>query len=104
MNRISNINRNKYRWALTATMATWVAASLLWLAGSGEAASARGHGPLAAEDPYGAMFSAVGSVSCTSPGNCAAGGYLNLGKGHGSVTHDAFVVGQARGAWGMAHV
>ncbi len=40
----------------------------------------------------------VGSVSCASPGNCAAGGDYTDGSRHGQV----FVVGQTNGTWGKA--
>jgi hypothetical protein len=40
----------------------------------------------------------VTSVSCASPGNCAAGGYL--GGRHGGL--QGFVAGQRRGRWGKA--
>lgn len=37
-------------------------------------------------------FTAVNSVSCTTPGNCSAGGYYN-----GDSSREAFVVTQANG-------
>jgi hypothetical protein len=40
----------------------------------------------------------VGSVSCASAGNCAAGGSYTDGSRHGQV----FVVGQKNGTWGKA--
>jgi len=40
----------------------------------------------------------VGSVSCASAGNCAAGGGYRDGRGHGQ----AFVVIERNGAWGKA--
>jgi hypothetical protein len=39
---------------------------------------------------------AVGSVSCASAGNCAAGGYYLAGRPHG------FVVSERNGVWGQA--
>ena len=41
---------------------------------------------------------AVTSVSCTTPGNCSAGGYYTDSTAH----QQAFVVTQANGTWGMA--
>ena len=41
---------------------------------------------------------AVSSVSCASPGNCAAGGFYTDSHGHGQ----GFVVSEANGAWGQA--
>jgi hypothetical protein len=40
----------------------------------------------------------VGSVSCASAGNCAAGGFYRDGHGH----QQAFVVSQKNGTWGRA--
>jgi hypothetical protein len=40
----------------------------------------------------------VGSVSCASAGNCAAGGFYTYGSGH----QQAFVVSQKNGTWGRA--
>ncbi len=45
-----------------------------------------------------AGFAAVRSVSCASPGNCAAGGYYVDGSGH----LEAFVAIQRNGRWGTA--
>ena len=52
--------------------------------------------------PAGLFFffdSEVKSVSCTSPGNCGAGGYFQDRKGH----LQAFVISQVRGVWGRPH-
>jgi hypothetical protein len=43
-------------------------------------------------------FAVVNSVSCTSPGNCSAGGEYNDSSGN----QQAFVVTQANGTWSMA--
>jgi hypothetical protein len=43
-------------------------------------------------------FAGVSSVSCSSAGNCAAGGFYTDGFGHGQV----FVVSQRNGRWGKA--
>lgn len=43
--------------------------------------------------------SEVKSVSCTSPGNCGAGGYFQDRKGR----QQAFVVSQVRGVWSRPH-
>jgi hypothetical protein len=42
----------------------------------------------------------VGSVSCASPGNCAATGYYTDGSGPGG--HQPFVVSEQGGVWGHA--
>jgi hypothetical protein len=42
--------------------------------------------------------SEVGSLSCGSPGNCAAGGYYRDRHGHGQW----FVVSERNGVWGRA--
>ncbi|HEV2375887.1 MAG TPA: hypothetical protein VGS19_27440 [Streptosporangiaceae bacterium] len=44
---------------------------------------------------------AVTSVSCTSPGDCGAGGYYSQGNGAGGQTH-AFTVMQTNGSWASA--
>ena len=46
---------------------------------------------------HGGQYSAVNSVSCASPGNCAAGGLYS----HAS-TGQAFVIKETNGAWGKA--
>lgn len=48
--------------------------------------------------------SQVTSVSCASPGNCAAGGYYTSGfyGGGGAPEYSAFVVSQVNGTWGTA--
>jgi hypothetical protein len=43
-------------------------------------------------------YALVTSVSCTSPGNCVAGGHYSDSAGH----FQAFVVGEVRGSWGAA--
>jgi hypothetical protein len=44
----------------------------------------------------------VGSVSCISPGNCAAGGYYDA-RAAGTAGHQlAFVVSEQKGSWGTA--
>ena len=101
--------------ALTVTAPALALICAAWLAVLGPAAPAAGQsqvgqpvpvprqGPAAPLVPYGAIFSAVGAMSCVSPGNCAAGGYFNTGVGRGKVTRDAFVVGEAHGAWLAPH-
>lgn len=48
---------------------------------------------------FSAGGSEVNSVSCTSPGNCGAGGYFRDRRGR----QQAFVVSQVRGVWGRPH-
>ena len=43
-------------------------------------------------------FAVAESVSCTSPGNCSAGGFYTDGSGH----QQAFVVREQNGTWGAA--
>jgi hypothetical protein len=59
----------------------------------GEAIEMPGSGALNGE-----RFAIVGSVSCTSAGNCAAGGFYMDGSDH----EQAFVVSQTNGTWGTA--
>jgi hypothetical protein len=47
-------------------------------------------------------FGAIGSVSCSSAGNCSAVGSFGDSSGYGSVLNLAFVVSQVNGKWGKA--
>ena len=44
----------------------------------------------------------ISSVSCTSPGNCSAGGSYGVPAGPSCCTSHAFVVSQVNGKWGRA--
>jgi len=91
--------------ALAAAVALAGAAPALAAAGAGAAwaaapagtsGTARAVPGLAALNQGGSA--AINSVSCTSPGNCSAGGYYQDNSGHGQ----AFVVSEVHGAWGTA--
>jgi len=47
-------------------------------------------------------FAHVASVSCPSPGDCAAGGWYEVPLGNGSYASEAFVVSEVSGSWGNA--
>ena len=45
----------------------------------------------------------VTSISCASPGNCAAGGYYSAADGAGTYISRDFVVDEVNGTWSNAH-
>jgi hypothetical protein len=50
----------------------------------------------------GGAYNGISAVSCSSPGNCAAGGTYEHGFGQLTSTYQAFVVTERRGVWGQA--
>jgi hypothetical protein len=44
----------------------------------------------------------ISSVSCTSPGNCSAGGSYGTATGPACCTYHGFVVSEVKGVWGTA--
>jgi hypothetical protein len=78
----SGFNRHQQAFVVTETHGTWH-----------KAVEAPGSGALNA-----GAFGTINSVSCSTAGNCAAGGYYTDGSGH----PQAFVLTESNGAWGKA--
>ncbi len=78
--------------ALAARAATDAASASTW----GKAEQVPGLAPLVA--PGG--NSAITTMSCSSPGNCSAGGFYQItASGHQALVNQAFVVSQVKGIW-----